>query len=331
MGTELALLTYSPTALDYYPCASVAEVISRMDEQSISFISCLGFGDDRTEVEALLRQFDLPPALAQDIIDDTSVEFEGETERYLYLEHAVPVYLNGDSAPSAVRVSFILGASYLILFEKSDAPIFTKTFRRILSGQSRAQRYGPDYMLYLLLRAAIVEHYQVTFLRLNTRLDELEDMVLANPAEEEAYQEILVAREELKPWNIPLLELEDFLEFVKDAESRLITEETTRFYTRFLYREVRDLLDSYARLRQWLKEIMELHMASVSRRANKVMQLLTVVATIFLPLTFITSLYGMNFTNMPELNQPWAYPAVLLVLLLIAGGSLLYMKRRGWF
>lgn len=331
MATELALLTYSPTTLDYVPCASVDEVISRMDEQAYSFISCLGFGENRSDVEALLRHFDLPPSMAEDIIDDTSVEFEGETERFLYLEHAVPVYLNGDPAPTAVRVSFVLGTSYLILFEKSDAPIFTKTFRRILSGQSKAQRYGPDYMLYLLLRAAIVEHYQVTFLRLNTRLDDLEDMVLANPAEEVAYQEILVAREELKPWNIPLLELEDFLEFVKDAESHLITEETTRFYSKFLYREVRDLLDNYTRMRQWLKEVMELHMASVSRRANKVMQLLTVVATIFLPLTFITSLYGMNFVNMPELREPWGYPAVLLVLLVVAVGSLIYMKRRDWF
>ena len=72
-------------------------------------------------------------------------------------------------------------------------------------------------------------------------------------------------------------------------------------------------------------------MASVSRRANKVMQLLTVVATIFLPLTFITSLYGMNFVNMPELREPWGYPAVLLVLLVVAVGSLIYMKRRDWF
>ncbi len=331
MATELALLSYSPTTLDYTPCASVDEVISRIDDQAYSFISCLGFGEDRSDVEALLRHFDLPPSLAEDIIDDTSVEFEGETDRFLYLEHAVPVYPGGKTVPMPVRVSFVLGASHLILFEKSDAPIFTKTFRRILGGQSKAQRYGPDYMLYLLLRAAIVEHYQIAFLRLNTRLDDLEDMVLANPAEEEAYQEILVAREELKPWNIPLLELEDFLEFVKDAESRLITRETSRFYTKSLFREVRDLLDSYARLRQWLKEIMELHMASVSRRANKVMQLLTVVATIFLPLTFITSLYGMNFVNMPELREPWAYPVVLLLLLFIAVGSLVFMKRRNWF
>ncbi len=331
MATELALLTYTSTTLDYIPCSSVDELISRIDDQAYSFISCLGFGEDRSDVEALLRHFDLPPTLAEDIIDDTSVEFEGETDRFLYLEHAVPVYPSGKTVPMPVRVSFVLGASYLILFEKSDAPIFTKTFRRILGGQSKAQRFGPDYMLYLLLRAAIVEHYQIAFLRLNTRLDDLEDMVLANPAEEEAYEEILVAREELKPWNIPLLELEDLLEFVKDAESRLITRETSRFYTKSLYREVRDLLDSYARLRQWLKEIMELHMASVSRRANKVMQLLTVVATIFLPLTFITSLYGMNFVNMPELREPWAYPVVLLLLLFIAVGSLVFMKRRNWF
>lgn len=330
MATELGILSYSANTLSYHPSATVDELLGHVADNANSFITCTGFGEDRSAVKVLLAHFGLPMTLAEDIIDDTSVEFVGEAEHFLYLEHAVPVLLPGQSVPEPARISFILGGTYLLLFEKAAAPIFSKTLHRIISGQSKAQRYGSDYLLYLLLRASVLEHYQVTFLHFNTRLDNLEDMVLANPAEEGAYREILVAREELKPWNIPLLELEDFLEFVTDAESDFITPATSRYYTKSLYREVGDLLDAYLRLRQWLKEIMDLHMAAVNRRANKVMQLLTVVATIFLPLTFITSLYGMNFANMPELDEPWAYPAVLAVLLLIALGSLYYMKRRDW-
>ncbi len=104
-----------------------------------------------------------------------------------------------------------------------------------------------------------------------------------------------------------------------------------RYFAKDLNREVESLLAYYDRLHLWLKEVMDLHMANVGRNANRVMQLLAVIATIFLPLTFISSVYGMNFVNMPELKHPLGYVFALSLMLAVAIGSLLFMKRRRWF
>ncbi|HEY1407499.1 MAG TPA: CorA family divalent cation transporter, partial [Promineifilum sp.] len=155
--------------------------------------------------------------------------------------------------------------------------------------------------------------------------------VLEGQGRESAYREILATREEPKSWNEPLLEMEGFLEYVKDAESKFISAENARHFTKSLYREFESLLSYHDRMRGYLTEIMGLHMANIERRASRVNQLLTVIATVFLPITFIASIYGMNFEYMPELTKPWGYPAVLLLMASVAIGLLAFMKRRGWF
>ena len=129
----------------------------------------------------------------------------------------------------------------------------------------------------------------------------------------------------------PELDAFDFLEFVKDAESKFISDDVAKFFTKSLFREIEDLLAYYDRLRGYMNEIMSLHMGNIERTTGRVNQLLTIIATIFLPITFIASIYGMNFEYMPELNQPWGYPAVLLLMLVVALSLLIFMRRRRWF
>jgi magnesium transporter len=205
--------------------------------------------------------------------------------------------------------------------------------RRALNRQTHVMEHGPDYLLYLLIRAVIVEHFQRGFKHITVELEELEDYVLEGRGREEVevYRVILNSRERMKPWNEPLLELEDFMEYIKDAESKFISEEVAKYFTRSLLREVETLLDYYDRLRLLLKEVMDLHMGNVERNAGRVNQLLTIIATIFLPITFIASIYGMNFDYMPELSRPWGYPAVLILMAIVALSLIIFMKRRKWF
>jgi magnesium transporter len=328
--TRYSVVIFDSDSVDAYECGDIDEVLARVIPGRVNWITVRDVHDE-TEILRLLEFFQLDAFLLREILDENLMMFETEYENCLYLEYVVPHFKpdNGQLEPS--KGSFILGRDFLILYEHDIHGLFGRTRRRILGRQTKAQRYGPDYLLYLLLRAAVVEHYQVTFKRLTRKLEELEDFVLASEGREEVFQDILAVREEVKPWNEPLLELEDFLEFVKDAESRFIGSETTRQFTKFLIKEVHDLLDYYDRLHLWMKEVMDLHMANVSRSANRVMQLLTVIATIFLPLTFISSVYGMNFRYMPELEWRFGYPLVLLLMLTVALGLIAFMKRRGWF
>jgi len=283
------------------------------------------------ELRRLLNYFSVDEFVLPDILDEGQVEFETEFESCLYLEYMVPYLDEKTQMLFQSKGSFILTTNALILYEHQLHSLFSRMRRRALSRQTHVMEYGPDYLLYLLIRAVIVEHFQHGFKHLIVDLEKLEDYVLVGQGREGVYREILEARERIKPWNEPLLELEDFLEYIKDAESKFITDSVAKFFTKSLLREIETLLNSYDRLRAMLKEVMDLHMGNVERNTGRVNQLLTIIATVFLPITFIASIYGMNFEYMPELEQPWGYPAVLILMASVALGLIIFMKRRRWF
>lgn len=325
-----SVVTYDAHGISEHLCRDLDEAFGYYAPGRVNWITVRDVHDD-AELMRLLEFFELEASLLGEILDEMPSQFEIEYQNCLYLEYVVPhTDLETDRLEPS-KGSFILGRDFVILYEHDVHGLFARTRRRILGQQTKAMHHGPDYLLYLLLRAAIVEHYQLTFKKLTLKLEALEDVVLDSGGRQETYQEILSVREEVKPWNDPLLELQDFLEFVKDAESRFISDQSMKLFTKDLDREVADLLDYYDHLHTWLKEIMDLHMANVQTRANRVMQLLTVIATIFLPLTFVASVYGMNFRHMPLLEHPLGFWIALLFMVALALGGLAYMRNRRWF
>ena len=324
------LVVYDAESIDAFECQSIDELLGRVDPQRINWVTIRDVHDEK-ELGQLLDVFHVDPFVLVEILDEGRMQFDTEYENCLYLEYTVPYLHPERKLLEQTSGSFVLGSNFLILYEHQVRGLFSRTRRRLVNHQTKAQQHGPDYLLYLLLRAVVVEHYQLSFKHLTLRLEELEDHVLTGRGREEVYRDILFMREEIKPWNEPLLELEEFLEFVKDAESKFISDEEGKVFTKSLYREIESLLTYYDRLRAYLTEMMSLHMAAVERNTSRVNQLLTVIATIFLPITFIASIYGMNFEYMPELEQPWGYPAVLTLMLVVALSLLIFMRRRRWF
>ncbi len=327
---KYALVVYDAEAIEAYECGNIDELLGHIDHQRINWVTVRDVHDE-AELTRLLDEFHVDPFVLVEILDEGRMQFDIEYDNCLYVEYTVP-YLDPERKLLEQNSgSFVLGSNFLILYEHQSHGLFARTRRRLVSRQTKAQQHGPDYLLYLLFRAVIVEHYQHSFKHLTQQLEGLEDRVLVGGGRESVYRDILFMREEIKPWNEPLLELEDFLEFVKDAESKFISEEEGKIFTKALYREIESLLAFYDRLRLMMTEIMSLHMAAVERNTSRVNQLLTVIATIFLPITFIASIYGMNFVYMPELKQPWGYPAVLTLMAVVAISLILFMKRRRWF
>lgn len=328
--SSYVIVVYDAANVLEVECGSIDEVLTHVDPAAVNWVTLRDVHDE-TSILKLFSFFNIDPFVLNEILDERPMQFDIEYENCLYLEYVVPHYTAETKRIEPSRGAFILGRNFVILYEHDVHRLFSRTRKRLLGRQTRAQRYGSDYLLYLLLRAAIVEHYQSAFNRLTLKLEELEDVVLTSDGREAVFQDILAVREEVKPWNEPLLELQDFLEFVKDAESKFISDENTRYFTKDLNREVESLLAYFDRLHLGLKEVMDLHMAAISRSSNRVIQLLTVISTIFLPLTFISSIYGMNFEYMPELRHPLGYAGALLVMAAVGIGSLLYMKHRRWF
>ncbi len=325
-----SIVVYDAQSIRSFDCHDVDALLSQADLSRFNWVTVRDVHDEG-DLAKLLAHFGVSSELLPDLLDESQSEFDVEYDDCLYLEYMLP-YLD----PERRRLiqshgSFILTTQALILYEHQLHGLFARTRRRALNRLTHVMEYGPDYLLYLLIRGVIVEHFQHGFKHLATELEELEDQVLMGGGREEVYRTILIAREGIKPWNDPLLEMEDFLEYVEDAESKFITDKVAKFFTKSLGREIETLLSSYDRLRSMLKEVMDLHMGNVERNTGRVNQLLTVIATIFLPITFIASIYGMNFDYMPELEQPWGYPAVLLLMATVAAGLIIFMKRRRWF
>lgn len=328
--SNYSIVVYDVDSIRSFDCHSIDDLLAQADLARVNWVTVRDVHNE-DELRRLLNYFSVDEFVLPDILDEGQVEFETEFESCLYLEYMVPYLDEKTQVLVQSKGSFILTTNALILYEHQLHGLFSRMRRRALSKQTHVLEYGPDYLLYLLIRAVIVEHFQHGFKHLTVDLEKLEDYVLVGQGREGVYREILEARERIKPWNEPLLELEDFLEYIKDAESKFISNSVAKFFTKSLLREIEMLLNSYDRLRAMLKEVMDLHMGNVERNTARVNQLLTIIATVFLPITFIASIYGMNFEYMPELEQPWGYPAVLILMASVALGLIIFMKRRRWF
>lgn len=328
--SNYSIVVYDVDSIRSFDCHSIDDLLAQADLARVNWVTVRDVHNE-DELRRLLNYFSVDEFVLPDILDEGQVEFETEFESCLYLEYMVPYLDEKTQVLVQSKGSFILTTNALILYEHQLHGLFSRMRRRALSKQTHVLEYGPDYLLYLLIRAVIVEHFQHGFKHLTVDLEKLEDYVLVGQGREGVYREILEARERIKPWNEPLLELEDFLEYIKDAESKFISDSVAKFFTKSLLREIEMLLNSYDRLRAMLKEVMDLHMGNVERNTARVNQLLTIIATVFLPITFIASIYGMNFEYMPELEQPWGYPAVLILMASVALGLIIFMKRRRWF
>jgi magnesium transporter len=227
----------------------------------------------------------------------------------------------------AEQVSILAGENYVITFQERADDVFDPLRERIRKSKGRIRTMGADYLCYALLDI-ITDHYFLMLEKIGEQMEDLEEELLKGPRKETLKQLYILKRENMllrkSVW--PLREVITQLE---RSESKLIRRKTIP-YLRDLYDHTIQVIDTAETYRDMAAGLLELYLSSVSNRMNEVMKVLTIIATIFIPLTFIAGVYGMNFHYMPELEWPWAYFAVLFIMLLTGAGMLLYFRRKRW-
>lgn len=243
------------------------------------------------------------------------------------------IMLGAEGEVTSEQVALFLGDGLLVSLQERPGDCFAPVRERLRQSSGRIRSRGADYLLYALVDA-VIDHYFPVLEALADRLEILEEEVLARPRRELVGQIHLARRE--------LLVLRRAVWPLREAVGKLLQEQTpridedTRLFLRDCYDHVVQILDMTETMREICSSLLESYMSSVSLRMNETMQVLTVIATIFIPLTFISGLYGMNFNhdispwNMPELQWRWGYPAVLLLMGAISVGLLLYFRSIGW-
>jgi magnesium transporter len=227
----------------------------------------------------------------------------------------------------ADQVSMLLCRNTVISFQEGEGDVFENIRERIRTGKGRIRGAGADYLFYSLTDA-VVDNYFIALEEIGELIENIEDELLENPGAE-TLRDIYELKRELvllRKYTFPLRELVHKFQI---SESPLI-DANTKLYIRDLYDHAMQIMDTTDSYRDMISGMLETYLSLASNRMNEVMKVLTVMATIFIPLTFIAGVYGMNFENMPELHHHLGYPGVMLLMLVVGLGMVYYFRRRKW-
>ena len=271
--------------------------------------------------------FQLHPLVLEDILNTDQRPKMEDYGQDLFIVLKMLNYDEKTGQIAAEQISLVLRSHSVISFQERGGGVFASLQERIRNGKGRLRKMGADYLAYALLDF-IVDHYFLILERLGERIELLEEKLLTDPTTP-TLQKIQNLKREmifLRRWVWPLREVVSGLERGESAWVR----EATRVYLRDVYDHTIQVIDTIEIFREMLSGMMDIYLSSLNNRMNAVMKVLTIIATIFMPLTFLAGVYGMNFKHMPELEWRWGYPAAWVVMVLVAVLMLLIFRRKKW-
>jgi magnesium transporter len=272
--------------------------------------------------------FTLHPLVMEDIANTIQRPKIDEYEDYLYLSLRMLSAEAESFQIDSEQVSFVMGKNFLVSFQEKPGDVFELIRDRLRQGKSRIRKMGSDYLMYSLLDA-VVDHYFLILENLEDHIQEIEEEVAEDP-KVSTLEKIHKVKKEiiyLRRSTWPLREIAGRLERL---ETPLISKET-RLFLRDVYDHIIQIIEITESFQDIVASLLDLYLSSASNKMNNIMKVLTLVATIFIPLTFLAGIYGMNFRYMPELEWRWAYPALIGVMLSVGVAMVVYFKRKRWF
>ena len=324
--TRISVINYNHELTTVQDVATVEDALKFFNAESMTWIDVEGLAQVEI-IESIGRFFDIHPLVLEDIVNTNQrPKFESyETYLYVVLKMLVPQV---KEAVEAEQLSIVFGKNYLITFQEGiKGDCFAAVRDNLKKARGRLRKSGCDHLAYALIDSA-VDHYFVALEGLGERFEELEDMVMQDPSQKALKMIYRLKRESMfiRRCIWPVRDIVSALE----REDEDLVSVASRPYFRDLYDHSIETLEIAEMLRDMTASLMDIYLSSIANKNNAVMKVLTVVSTIFMPLTFLAGVYGMNFKYMPELEWHYGYPIALLGMLAIAAWMWLFFKRKGW-
>ncbi len=271
--------------------------------------------------------FGFHPLVQEDILNtDHRPKIENYDE-YAYIVAKLLLYDENQSEYTNEQESFILGKNYVISFSERKTEIYSPVKERIMKGAGHITKMGADYLLYSLLDV-IVDNYFDVLEKLSDEIEIAEDELISNPSPD-TLKVIHKFKRQMLYIHKAVWPLREVIGELERNETSLV-KESTSLYIRDLYDHIIQIMETVETLRDILSSMLDMYLSSISNRMNEVMKILTIISTLFIPLTFIVGLYGMNFRYMPELNWRFMYPVVWIVMITIVIFMVAFFKRKKW-
>lgn len=327
----LELIQYNESAYSKHEDLPISELIANIKARQVNWVNLDGL-EDKSIVQKIADHFCLHTLLVEDITSDHQPKVE-EFDDYLFFTLKMLYRIEEDNIDYE-QISFVLGKDYLLSFQEKEGDLFGNLRDRIRLDQGRVRKKKADYLLYRLIDI-IVDNYYSVLDAIGQKIETIEEEIYQNSIEQQ-FRNIQKLKKELIYLRKALYPLRDAMSKLIKDESGFIEPANIRYY-RDVYDHVVHLIDSLDTYKDLTSALMDIYINTLNTRMNEVMKLLTIISTIFIPLTFIVGVYGMNFNtekspwNMPELNSPYGYPIVMGLMVLIVIGMMRYFKYKKWF
>jgi len=324
--STITIFDYDKDTLEEKTIENISECVNLKKSPTVSWINVTGL-HDVSVIEKIGQIFEIHPLVLEDILYTDQRPKYDEFDTYIFIVLKMLRYDEKTEQIITEQISVILTENYVISFQEMEGDVFNPIRDRIRGGKGRIRKMGTDYLTYSLIDA-IVDNYFIILEKVGEKIEELEEEVISNPRPEivqtihKLKREMLFLRKSVWP-------LREVINNLQKNESKLI-KKTTIIFLRDIYDHTIQVMDTVETYRDMISGLLDIYMSSISNKMNEVMKVLTIFAAIFIPLTFIAGIYGMNFEYMPELSIPWAYPLVWAIFIGVGLTLFGYFKHKKW-
>ena len=323
---KITIMDYNETRFQEKEVKKIEECFPFKDKPTITWINIDSI-QDIPIIEQIGAHFDMHPLIIEDIVNTTQRPKYEDFGDYILIVLKMLYYDEKEEVINAEQISLIIGSNFVISFQEKEGDIFDPIRDRIRNDKGRIRKMGADYLAYALIDA-IVDHYFTILEKIGEKIETKEEELVSNPR-----PEILQAIHELKREMIFLRRsvwpLREVVSGLQRTESSLIAK-STGIFLRDVYDHTIQVIDTIETFRDMTSSMLDIYLSSLSNKMNEVMKVLTIIATIFIPLTFIAGVYGMNFKYMPELTWHLGYAVVWLIMISVAILMVCYFKKKEW-
>lgn len=304
---------------------TIGECFPFRDTETVTWINVDGLGNPKL-IEDLGKCFTIHPLILEDIFNTGQRPKMEDLGSYIYLNIKMLTYPEISKAIRSEHISMVIGPNFLLSFQEDIGDIFDPVRERIRK-EGRIRKAGPDYLAYALIDA-IVDNYFVVMEKLEEQVEDLEEELVNDPTPESLHKisrlkkDMIFLRKSVWP-------LRELINNLERSES-LVIKDTTNIYLRDVYDHTIQVIDTLETFRDMVSGMIDIYLSGLSYKMNEIMKVLTLIATIFIPLTFVVGLYGMNFKHMPEIEWEYGYYAVLTVMIVMVVGMLTYYRKKKW-
>ena len=323
---KVEVIDYNKVNYERFIFDNVEATFKFQNEENITWINVDGLSNT-AEIEKLGKYYKLHPLIIEDIVNTNQRPKIDEYQDYLFIV-AKMLYHKENGILEHEHISIVIGKDYVLTFQEADGDVFDAVRERLTNDKGRLRNSGPDYLVFAILDA-IIDNYFVVIEEISDKIETLEEQLFTAQPNDDITFEIQELKRTVLRIRRAVFPLREVIGRLEKIDSTLIQEKTLN-YIRDLYDHIIQVSENIEIYREMTWGLMDMYMTTISNKMNEVMKVLTIMASIFIPLTFMAGIYGMNFEYMPELQWKYSYFVLWGLMILVFLGMIIYFKRKKW-